>query len=458
MAIQAQVGTVQVSADSNPAGGVMSGITNGMEWAARSQQLASQSDAIKQRADAAKLQRVAAQMKMGEDMHKQMLSVLSLPKGPTKKVAIKEFHARWEGAGFAPHPTTLAMLDDDNFSAGLLEQLSDMEKDPAGSVQKASLPYLIGSEGTVSLFKDQMDRRSREKNAYMTSIATTADKAAQREITKKMHDETMTGQKTRQDDQQAFTGDQNDSNRKLEEKKFFIVERNKKMETLKVDTKKADDDFRDPLAALKRIKKFAANPSGVGDQAILGAGQVLTEGKVSVLRQEDVKRLGSTGGAFDRMKGALSNLKGDGTLGPKARADFARAANEMEVSYIRAYMDRISPTLEAVNSEKFAPKDIFTADQFRILGAAGLLGKGATKPSVNAKPPAPAQRPTAGQATPPAAVPTQALSAPQLQQGKALFQQAGADPVKRAEIFTKIEIRLKRKLTPQEKRALITGG
>lgn len=443
MASQIQSGTVTVQGETpDVLGGLVSGITTGADWAMKNYELQNKKQAVQAEMAKARLQAVKAQADVNDHVYKRVNEIIALPKSPFKVAKVGALEEDLASMGQTLGPTSRALMLDDQYQADLIQGFNWLNsQDPLTQLEgKHQLLQALGKDKFFDLMKAADAERNRNDRAKLSTEASLNRTQMSQE-----------GANARQEVGQSFQN----------------------LKTLKADAKKVSDQFKEVRTAVDAIKRFATSPNGVADQGLLGNGQVLTEQKTSVLREGDVARLSATGGAIDRLQGFFHNLAGGGKLGPKARMDFLRTALEVERAYEDSYLDRLSPTIEALKSNpEIRKNEVLTADQIRLLGMRGIFKDTETQVQPVSPPPnakilgaylkndgvisggaSSSSAPSAPSPSPPPAR-AMGLTADQVQAGRQLLQQTAGNPQAVQQLVNQMETRLQRPLTAAEKRVL----
>ena len=387
MAGQVQVGGVSVDTQTpNPFGSTLSGIATGADWAIKNAELQNKREALQAEMQKHQVEALKVKMEIGQKVHDRMRTVARLPFGTTKKAEIKNLEEQMGQLGLTLSNTARGLLEDKNYAQDLGTVLDGLDsQDAATRVQSmAALPYLLSDDQIIKWFESKRQEAGKDRRAIVQAVGQAGRQKAQIDANATLQAQKETAEKERQ-----AVKIEADKQRQAEELRFKRQELSEKMaldrqklseavlKEVQGDTSKAFNDFKEVFESIDTIREFSKNPNAVGDQAILGAAQTLAEKKSSVLRETDVKRLGSVGGVFDNLRGKISNWQGTGTLGPNARQEFGRFADQIDSAYRSAYLDLLSPSIERVKAKGLNPSEAFTADQLRMLGAAGIF-KGAS--------------------------------------------------------------------------------
>lgn len=410
MADQVQIGSQTIGVqDSNPLGGVLTGVNDGASWGLKNYQLQNQRDQTQAEMQKLRVQALKNQMDVGERLTKRMREISQLPLGETKNASINMLEEEMQGFGVPLNPAAKAYMKDKNFSQDLGSILDKIDsKDPEERVwAMAQLPYKLGSDEAVKYFQGLREEAGKDKRNLVTSIATATNAQAGRDATKANLQFTQGQENERQQnalaqqrqekalerDQQVAIHRENLANDKFKTKEALVTEVGKETDALR-------KDFDDVFLGLNKLDVALEKKGGQWDNQILGVLDLIRSGKTSVLREGDFKQLSGAGGLFDKVDQMVAQAKIGDLLGPRARKDVKDIAKEFRAVYTNAYADALSRPLERVTNQGIKPSEAFDADQLRVLGASGAL-KGASSAVTRARAKEAAATKKAGPVTPP---------------------------------------------------------
>jgi hypothetical protein len=407
MASQVQIGTQTIGVpDSAPLASGIAGINDGATWALKNDQIQTEREKTQAELQKVRVQALKNQMDMGETIHKRMLRIAHLPMGDTKKAEIDLLENDMNQFGLPLHPTARALMTDKNYAQDLPQVLSKLDSlSPEDRVwAMTQLPYLASDEKILDWFKTNKEEIGKDRRSVVNAIGQSTRQQTQIDATKALETMKLDEQKKRQQEEQVFKSGENQKDRELKREEFTAKLEYDKAKTfdevakdLKKDAEKVSDDFRPVFEAVKKLKTTTSQQGGIWDTFSMGAMDTLRSGKTSVLREGDVQQFTAAGGLADRAQQFMNGLKEGDKLGPTAKAQAKALTNELEKMYMNSYLDRLSPTYERLKAKGVAPKDVFTGDQIRTLGGAGLLkgvstdiGNARAKAQRDARRPAPA--------------------------------------------------------------------